>query len=198
MQPPQPGYEPRPAGQQPSTLATRPPRRGCSTIKAREYCIVFSPLDDSGGIVASFYASCLHEPGNASFHVQEFISWKESLRLWWPDAPPTGENLPHPLDVLLDLAISWNINVLFKVQVYATTDRSSAQTLLAMSMGEMDVPWQERREQRAGSNSYEDYVNDYLDLLGVSVLDGSTYRKLYDAEKWLLRVLLAGVSGTQS
>ncbi|KAL1473584.1 hypothetical protein MTO96_038581 [Rhipicephalus appendiculatus] len=154
-----------------------------------------SPFEDSGDIAASFYASCLHEPGNVSINVQEFIHWKKSLRLSWPESPPAGENPPHPLDVLLELAISWNINVLFKVQVYAyaTTGRSSAPTILALSLGEMDVPWQETRR-----NSNEDHVSDYLDLLGASGRDDHGYRELFDAETRLLRVLRAGVSGTQS
>ncbi|KAH7955350.1 hypothetical protein HPB52_000468 [Rhipicephalus sanguineus] len=157
-------------------------------------------LDDSGGTAATFYASCLHEPGNVSTNVQQFLHWKKSLRLAWPDTPPAGERPPHPLDVLLDLAISWNINVLFKVHVYAyaTTGRSSVPTILALSLGKMDAPWQEMREERVRHNSYEEYVNDHLDLLGASVRDDPGFRELFDTETRLLRVLRAGVSGTQS
>ncbi|KAH6933421.1 hypothetical protein HPB50_014799 [Hyalomma asiaticum] len=156
---------------------------------------------DSKGTAATFYASCMAEPTNVSVNVQQFLSWKKSLRLAWPDSRPAGEDPPHPLDVLLDLAISWNINVLFKVHVYlVTSGRRSAQTVLALSLGQVDAPWQETREERVRQNSYEDYLDDNLELLGAqpSVREGQSLHELFDTETRLLRVLRAGVSGTQS
>ncbi|XP_075540023.1 endothelin-converting enzyme 2-like [Dermacentor variabilis] len=146
----------------------------------------------------SFYFTCLSSgPSNVSHKVRQFLAWKKSLRLPWPGSA-TWEKPPHPLDVLLDLAIRWNINVLFKVHVYAATS-PSAITVLALSLGDMDATWQHLREELMRQNVYEDYLGDQLELLGAQHFRGDdrSFRELFDTEERLLQVLLAGVSGIQ-
>ncbi|XP_065287723.1 endothelin-converting enzyme 1-like isoform X2 [Dermacentor albipictus] len=147
---------------------------------------------------STFLSACLSpESSNVSHSVKQFLSWKESLRLPWP-ASATWEKPPHPLDVLLELAISWNINVLFKVHVHASAGRR-AQTVLALSAGEMDTVWQQLRLIRIRQNSYKDYLGDHLELLGSPpIRDDRSFRELFDAEERLLHVLRAGLFRTQS
>ncbi|XP_037564870.2 endothelin-converting enzyme 2 [Dermacentor silvarum] len=62
----------------------------------------------------------------------------------------------------------------------------------------MDATWQQLREELMRQNVYEDYLDDRLELLGAHPFrDDHGYRELFDNEARLLRVLLAGVSGTQ-
>ncbi|XP_077507888.1 neprilysin-1-like [Amblyomma americanum] len=136
--------------------------------------------------------------GIAEHSIALFRSWMNSLGLPWPSTRSQYKTPPHPFSVLLDLALSWNINVLFKVRVHAP-DTSGQLSWAALSQGDLGAPWQEYREERIQQNQYEDYVNEHRRLLDASSSDDAyNITELLSTELRLLVVLWAGAPGSQS
>ncbi|XP_077532966.1 endothelin-converting enzyme 2-like isoform X2 [Haemaphysalis longicornis] len=140
--------------------------------------------DGTGDWVTAFYTSCV-EPNADSLGpgLRRFVAWKHSLGLLWPEKPQTP--MPHPLDVLLNLAFTWNINVLFATHIIADHRRSGSKTLL-LTKGTSDAG-RVHRVDELGNLSFNDYVAAHLRALNASPA-GANLQELKETESAIYAV----------
>ncbi|KAK8778172.1 hypothetical protein V5799_020489 [Amblyomma americanum] len=106
----------------------------------------------------------------------------------WPEETQPAVGGVDPLDLMLDLAINWNLNFLFDVRVLelprhaASATRDSA-VALVLSRGKLSYVWQEGVRKSVDQTQYESYVQMYYQLLSVkeSNVSATTLRELEEA-----------------
>ncbi|KAK8763438.1 hypothetical protein V5799_033954 [Amblyomma americanum] len=107
------------------------------------------------GSVAAFFASCMNpKSDNPGAGVERFAAWKRSLGLLWPEQ--RQEATRHPLDVLLKLALRWNINLLFAVRIWRSREPRTA--TLFLDRGTLWDGTRRRRKELKLWGTYEGYV----------------------------------------
>ncbi|XP_054923380.1 uncharacterized protein [Dermacentor andersoni] len=88
-------------------------------IRMHAQRVTYDELKDTScvaGSAAAFFASCVDPKGkHTDAAVARFAAWKRELGLLWPEHRQTAT--AHPLDVLLCLALRWNVSPLFTVRI---------------------------------------------------------------------------------
>ncbi|KAL1462140.1 hypothetical protein MTO96_043205 [Rhipicephalus appendiculatus] len=114
------------------------------------------------GKAAQFFDSCNRAATDVKENLRQFTEFRESLGLTWPEH--STPNLKHPLDIMVDLALNWQMNFLFDIT--AIVDRESP-TLLVLR-GRLDAVWEQDMRNPRTPEQYDIYLNDYYKILGVS------------------------------
>ncbi|XP_065306797.1 neprilysin-2-like isoform X1 [Dermacentor albipictus] len=127
--------------------------------------LAIAEMETDGGRTSKatqFFHSCNTASAQREDNLREFAELRRSLGLSWPEQKPNGS--VHPLDVMVDLAINWEMNFLFDLS--AVSVRES--TALLFSRGRLDAGWEQSAHYSWVHYEYEDYARKYYDILGVS------------------------------
>ncbi|XP_037500999.2 neprilysin-1 [Rhipicephalus sanguineus] len=131
---------------------------------------------------AQFFESCVIAGTQKMHNLKEFADFRRSLGLLWPEHNPGDAT--HPLDVMINLALNWEMNFLFDLGSVATRESIA----LLVSRGRMDAVWEEKLRGASMIEAYENYVNAYYDVLKVNGSQiGLTADELLDIEKTILK-----------
>ncbi|KAH7985621.1 hypothetical protein HPB49_026339 [Dermacentor silvarum] len=109
-----------------------------------------------------FFESCTTAGEWKEENLREFAYLRRSLGLYWPEQKPSGAT--HPLDIMVNLALNWEMNFLFDLGTVAV--RHS--TALLVSRGRLGSVWEHKLHGVRTIESYEDYVNDYYRVLSAN------------------------------
>ncbi|KAL3228253.1 hypothetical protein MRX96_048679 [Rhipicephalus microplus] len=90
---------------------------------------------------AQFFESCVIADTQKHQNLEEFADFRQSLGLVWPERNPSDDT--HPLDIMVNLAINWEMNFFFDLGVVAMRQSTS----LLVSRGRMDDVWEEKPAQ---------------------------------------------------
>ncbi|KAK8765939.1 hypothetical protein V5799_007287 [Amblyomma americanum] len=115
------------------------------------------------GRPARLFYSCTGAGRMRSHNLEQFLLLKRNVGLLWPE-----EHKPsvHPVEVMINLAINWNMNFLFDVRGLPNT--TDAPPALLMTTGRLGVSWRYRYQTDPMSpEQYRDYVNRTNEALGV-------------------------------
>ncbi|KAL1479599.1 hypothetical protein MTO96_051724 [Rhipicephalus appendiculatus] len=124
--------------------------------------------NSEAGSAAAFYATCeFPKSGNRAGAVTLFSAWKRSLGLLWPERRQTAT--VHPLDMLLHLALQWNVNLLFTVRI--STDRRRPGRTFFFDKGTLNEH-QRRRSRSDRPEVFERIVADYCRELNATTSMG--------------------------
>ncbi|XP_049527535.1 neprilysin-11 [Dermacentor silvarum] len=111
---------------------------------------------------AQFFHSCNRAEADVKENLGQFTEFRSSLGLTWPDL--STQEGKHPLDIMVNLALNWQMNFLFDMNVIIVRESPT----LLVTRGHLDVAWeQDMRDPRTLQN-YEIYLNDYYEILGVN------------------------------
>ncbi|KAH6927320.1 hypothetical protein HPB50_001619 [Hyalomma asiaticum] len=108
--------------------------------------------------VSSFYHSCMDSREQRDENVRVLVALKKELGLRWPEQPRGSD---HPLSVMLRMAIRWNLNFLFDVQVLSRRDSHA----LFIARGFPSITWQESQEKPL--SGYRHHVEEHFNVLNV-------------------------------
>ncbi|KAH6925321.1 hypothetical protein HPB50_003517 [Hyalomma asiaticum] len=114
------------------------------------------------GKVTQFFRSCIRAGTHKKENLRQFAELRRNLSLSWPEMKPTGA---HPLEVMVNLALNWQMNFLFDMDV-ATVRQFPA---ILFTRGQLDYGWQQRERDPPNLEYYEDYVDTYYGILDVNV-----------------------------
>ncbi|KAK8763830.1 hypothetical protein V5799_033562 [Amblyomma americanum] len=108
-----------------------------------------------------FYQSCIRANEHKKENLKDFSEMRSFLGLFWPEQQ--SQNV-HPLDVMVNLAINWDMNFLFDL---STIDMRNS-TALLISRGPLDNGWELSIRKRRSLERYRLYLEQHLEILGVS------------------------------
>ncbi|XP_065281722.1 neprilysin-1-like isoform X2 [Dermacentor albipictus] len=136
------------------------------------------------------YQSCVGpKRSDAERSLAEFREFRAARGMRWPESPQPADGV-DPLDLMLDLAINWNLNFLFDVRVLALP---TAEPALVLSRGKLGYVWQDdvrRRSVQGGAQEYEGYVHEYYRVLSVAPQSNVTAATLRELEEAILAAKL--------
>nr|XP_054929010.1 neprilysin-2-like [Dermacentor andersoni] len=120
--------------------------------------------DDSSqvGKAAQFFDSCSRAAADVKENLRQFAEFRRTLGMTWPDRSiPKGQ---HPLDLMINLALNWQMNFLFDMNVIVVRESAT----LLVSRGLLDAVWEQDMRNPRTLPKYEIYLNDYYEILGVN------------------------------
>nr|XP_037275968.1 uncharacterized protein LOC119168676 [Rhipicephalus microplus] len=135
------------------------------------------------GRAAQFFESCNRAATDTTENLRLFTELRASLGLTWPEH--STPDVKHPLDIMVDLALNWQMNFLFDI---TTTFVRGSPTLLVLR-GRLDAVWeQDLRNPRTPEHIVEakiDFLYDtpQQDWLRVGDLDDKT--PTFSTGSWL-------------
>ncbi|XP_037500997.1 neprilysin-1-like [Rhipicephalus sanguineus] len=130
----------------------------------------------------NFFGSCIIAGTQKQNNLKEFADLRHSLGLLWPER--NLSDTTHPLDIMVNLALNWEMNFLFDLGAVAVRQSIA----LLISRGRMDNVWEENLRRARTIEAYEKYVNDYYDVLKVNGSQiGVTAAELLDIEKTIIK-----------
>ncbi|XP_037576855.1 endothelin-converting enzyme 1-like [Dermacentor silvarum] len=121
-----------------------------------------------------FFESCTTAGNSKEKNLREFANLRRSLGLPWPEQKPSGTT--HPLDIMVNLALNWEMNFLFDLGTVADYVNDYYRVLNANSsqagVGAADL----LRIETAFVNTKLEFLYDTprQDWFEVSALDGKT------------------------
>ncbi|XP_064473057.1 neprilysin-11-like isoform X2 [Ornithodoros turicata] len=134
------------------------------------------------------YASCMSKITNTEKALAVFKEFKNSRGITWPENPQSSDI--HPLDILLDLAINWNMGSWFNVHVMFAT-RSHPRIILIHD-GTIQANWKDYLKWLNTTREDAKYVQAFYELLGAPPDDFIT--RLHDNEYRELETLISASS----
>lgn len=138
------------------------------------------------------YRSCVDpDRSDTERSLTEFREFRAARGMLWPENPQLAEGV-DPLDLMLDLAINWNLNFLFDVRVIDLPMAEAEEVALVLTRGKLGYVWQDnvRRSARAGAQEYEDYVREYHQVLSVPPQSNVTAATLLELEEAIVAAKL--------
>ncbi|XP_054922445.2 neprilysin-11-like [Dermacentor andersoni] len=140
------------------------------------------------------YQSCVDpKRSDTERSLAEFREFRAARGMLWPESPQPADGV-DPLDLMLDLAINWNLNFLFDVRVVALPTAEPAPAALVLSRGKLGYVWQDNVRRRSaatgGAQEYEGYVHEYCRVLSVSPQSSVTAATLRELEEVILAAKL--------
>ncbi|XP_077564414.1 endothelin-converting enzyme 1-like [Haemaphysalis longicornis] len=131
---------------------------------------------------SQFYHKCLKPEKSGSIRNIHLLKafMRNSLWLVWPYEVPKSDGKLHPLLVMLRMALRWDVNFLFGVEIAYNT--SSGGAVPFVKWGQLGAAW---RDHLATPMSGPEYLQHILDNLGAlnAPLIGATAKELQDIEK---------------
>ncbi|KAL1485227.1 hypothetical protein MTO96_032087 [Rhipicephalus appendiculatus] len=135
--------------------------------------------------VTQFFRSCTRAGTHKSENLRRFAELRKVLSLTWPESKPQGV---HPLEVMVNLALNWQMNFLFDMGV--VTVRES--TALLFTRGRLDTGWEDKEHHIPKHDIYEGYVDAHYGILGVNASRiGINASELLTLEQAILNAKLA-------
>ncbi|XP_075553626.1 uncharacterized protein LOC142586263 [Dermacentor variabilis] len=139
------------------------------------------------------YQSCVDpKRSDTESSLAEFREFRAARGMRWPESPQPADGV-DPLDLMLDLAINWNLNFLFDVRVVPLPTAEPAPAALVLSRGKLGYVWQDnvrRRSAQGGAQEYEGYVHEYYRVLSVAPQSSVTAATLRELEEAILAAKL--------
>ncbi|KAK8768160.1 hypothetical protein V5799_015374 [Amblyomma americanum] len=114
-----------------------------------------------------FYHSCIRANLHKKENLKAFAELRRSVGLFWPEQRP--RNI-HPLDVMINLAVNWDMNFFFDLSTVVM--RNS--TALLISRGPLDNGWDLSMRKGRSAEQYQIYLKKHLEILGVNEADMNT------------------------
>ncbi|KAH7942041.1 hypothetical protein HPB49_019986 [Dermacentor silvarum] len=111
--------------------------------------------------VTQFFRSCMRAKTDKEENLRMFAEFRSNLGLSWPESTPGSM---HPLEVMVNLALNWQMNFLFDM---SAVDVRQSPALLVIR-GRFDFGWEHSEPDPLKLENYETYVNDHYDVLGVN------------------------------
>ncbi|KAH6929995.1 hypothetical protein HPB50_007935 [Hyalomma asiaticum] len=111
------------------------------------------------------YHKCLDpEPSEIAASVLALKAMLRNLSLHWPEDQQLQHDR-HPMDVMLEMAIKWDINFLFSLDA---VDSQATGKVLVFHKARNTAAWVDRFENTAGSIEYARHVQEHLTILKAS------------------------------
>ncbi|KAL1413939.1 hypothetical protein MTO96_007877 [Rhipicephalus appendiculatus] len=132
------------------------------------------------------YQSCVDpDPSDTERNLVEFRQFRAARGMRWPEEQQPADGV-DPLDLMLDLAVNWNLNFLFDVRVIDLPTTATMDVALMLSRGRLSYVWRDVvRRSASAVEEYENYVREYCRVLSVSPqsinVTAATLRQLADA-----------------
>ncbi|KAH7948144.1 hypothetical protein HPB52_018770 [Rhipicephalus sanguineus] len=153
-------------------------------IHSRTVDIALRQLDRDGWQstkASAFFHSCMDSKLKRDENVRGLISLKRELGLVWPEESHGSD---HPLSVMLKMAIKWNLNFLFQVQVVS---RRGASHTLFITRGFLGITWEESQEKSL--SGYRNHVEEHFKVLNVTP-SNVNYTELWQLEDAIIQAKL--------
>ncbi|KAH7973178.1 hypothetical protein HPB52_022737 [Rhipicephalus sanguineus] len=122
--------------------------------------------DSHDSKAAHFYDSCSSADNDLKENLRLFSEFRKSLGLAWPERSAQGAN--HPVDIMVDLALNWQMNFLFDMSVIFVRESPT----LLMTRGRVDSMWEQDIRNPRTPEEFQAYLNDYYEILGVNGSQG--------------------------
>ncbi|KAL1485228.1 hypothetical protein MTO96_032088 [Rhipicephalus appendiculatus] len=135
--------------------------------------------------VTQFFRSCIGAGVHKKENLRQFAELRRNLNLTWPETDPRGVN---PLDVMVNLALNWQMNFLFDMSAVAVRQF----TALLFTRGRIDSNWEGKQYDMPELDKYENYVQVYYGILGINGSQmGTNASELLTIERAILNAKLA-------
>ncbi|XP_077540775.1 neprilysin-like isoform X2 [Haemaphysalis longicornis] len=148
-----------------------------------------SRRNSTEGLASLLFHSCIRNTSSnpdassstaTAIDLQPFKKLKQTMRLTWPEVAPAEDTTRYELlDILLGLAIHWNENFLFDVLL---VNVSTTPLTLYLTCGRPLAAWDQYQEP----DNYAQYVETYLNLLGLKVRDEDSLQLLRNVTRDIL------------
>ncbi|KAL1473336.1 hypothetical protein MTO96_038762 [Rhipicephalus appendiculatus] len=109
-----------------------------------------------------FFESCSRAAADIKENLRQFTEFRKSLGLTWPEY--SAPDLKHPLDIMVNLALNWQMNFLFDITAIVVRESPT----LLISRGRLDTVWEQDMRKPRTPEQYDIYLSDYYEILGVS------------------------------
>ncbi|XP_064469298.1 endothelin-converting enzyme 1-like isoform X2 [Ornithodoros turicata] len=150
---------------------------------------IFKAIDEGeiylGAAVAKaeeMLKTCLRHTKTSSANVETFKSFMKERGLSWPQT--VADHHLHPLDVLLDLAINWNVGLWFSIGIRRT---SRIPPLIHIDKGSVSTLWAEFLTRLERIHRYRTYVQTYFRVFDDSDPNSSVVQDQRNDEKTILQ-----------
>ncbi|KAH6926275.1 hypothetical protein HPB50_016193 [Hyalomma asiaticum] len=114
------------------------------------------------GKAAQFFESCNRAATDLKENLRQFAEFRKSLGLTWPEH--SAKEKKHPLDIMVDLALNWQMNFLFDMTVIVVR---GSPTLLVLR-GRLDIAWEQDMDNPRTLDNYDIYLSNYYEILGAN------------------------------
>ncbi|XP_077538791.1 neprilysin-4-like isoform X2 [Haemaphysalis longicornis] len=146
-----------------------------------------------GNQTTRFFRSCLQPESDSVIdaNLESFRKLKREMHLLWPE---TGVYLSHPLEAMVAMAMRWDLNPVFRLQV--ALQKGTSSRILIIRRGRLGVAWKARREIRLSVAQYKEHVDFHLTYLDQG--DGTAndiYPKLQNLEDDIIDGIYATLRG---
>ncbi|XP_050026851.3 neprilysin-1-like [Dermacentor andersoni] len=155
------------------------------SLMAESMKTLIEDLEEKGKRVTAaetFYDSCVNASKERDTNLQQFLQFKASLGLVWPEEQPT-ETL-HPLDLMLDLAMRWDMNFFFDVSAIQSHGRS----VLLISRSRLNTGWMKLISEPWTDAEYAKVVQQHLNVLNQSADVDISVQELRKIEEAILDI----------
>lgn len=115
--------------------------------------------ESENSLPGRLFKVCMNSSVSEAYKLRNFMM---SLNLTWPKSPLKGVS---PLDVLLNLAINWHLDLWFSVHVIRWSV-SRSHRFIALGEGILQNRWHLRKLGYFGQ--YDHYVEQYCNILGLN------------------------------
>ncbi|KAH7952087.1 hypothetical protein HPB52_018252 [Rhipicephalus sanguineus] len=131
------------------------------------------------------YHKCLQpEPSERAGNILVLKSILRNLSLSWPEDEQLQYDR-HPMDVMIEMAIKWDINFLFSLEA---VDSQANGKVLVFHKPRITAAWVDRLGNTAGSIEYARHVHTHLTILNAS--SSVNHSMLMELERSFTQVLL--------
>nr|XP_037275967.1 neprilysin-1-like [Rhipicephalus microplus] len=111
---------------------------------------------------AHFYDSCHSAVADLKENLRLFAEFRKSLGLTWPERSVQGAK--HPVEVMVNLALNWQMNFLFDMSVVTVQEYPT----LLMTRGRIDTEWEQDIRNPRTPEEYQVYLRINYEVLGVN------------------------------
>ncbi|KAH7948145.1 hypothetical protein HPB52_018771 [Rhipicephalus sanguineus] len=138
-----------------------------SCVDVYKYTVIQVMERDDKHVTAAqtFYQSCINAAKLKEKNLKVFLDFKRDLVLLWPEKQPTDSL--HPLDMMLNLAIRWDMNFLFDVGAIYSYGRPA----LLISRSHLGIGWKARIDDLWSEKEYRKIVRSLFELMGIRSTD---------------------------
>ncbi|XP_064488540.1 endothelin-converting enzyme 2-like [Ornithodoros turicata] len=149
--------------------------------------------NDLGSAVSKaerMFKMCMTSSRQSAADVEDLKDFMSRRGLSWPDDVQNPGR--HPLDILLDLAINWNVGLFFSVRVKHVSKR---RPLIQIDKGSVSPTWMNFLDSIQNANRYLSYVHGYYLYFHNASPSASVIEDLRRDEKLVLQNLSSCFSG---
>ncbi|XP_064487902.1 endothelin-converting enzyme 1-like isoform X2 [Ornithodoros turicata] len=134
---------------------------------------------------ARLHMTCMNTSKPLESERGKFLDFMRALRISWPDKPEKGAS---PFDVLVGLSVNWNMGLWLGVHVIQPV---GSHRMIYLDKGTIGDTWYEKQSSLSKEGVYNNYVVEFLTLLGKPVEISLNITQLQNDEDTVLRMLLS-------